>query len=255
MIDVDRIRGILFDYGGTIDSNGVHWAEVIWQAYLSEDIPITKESFREAYIHGERTLGKNPLVKPYHTFLDMMRLKIDIQFEWLSIPQDAVSNTRHCEEGRRINPNLFENECFSTRKHRIADFCYAYARSSVECARPVINWIADKYPIALVSNFYGNIAAVLQDFEIDRFFPIIIESAVVGVRKPDPQIFRLGIEALQMKAAEVVVIGDSHDKDIIPAEVAGCQTIWLKNTGWNEYAGNEEADLIIADFSELIKWL
>jgi putative hydrolase of the HAD superfamily len=109
--------------------------------------------------------------------------------------------------------------------------------------------------MVLVSNFYGNITAVLQDFGIDHFFPVIIESAVVGVRKPDPQIFRLGVEALQMRADEVVVIGDSHDKDIIPATAAGCQTIWLKNTGWSEYTGTETADLVISDFAELRKRL
>ena len=251
MIEVDRLRGILFDYGGTIDSNGVHWAEVIWQAYQHEKVAVTKDLFREAYIHGERTLGKNPLVKPYHTFLDMMRLKIDIQFEWLSLHQDAISNTRLCEEERRSNLYLFENKDFSVCKHRIADFCYDYARKSVEKARPIIERLADRYPMVLVSNFYGNIAAVLQDFGIDRFFPIIIESAVVGVRKPDPQIFRLGVDALQMRADEVVVIGDSYDKDIIPATTTGCQTIWLKNTGWSEYTGTETADWVISDFAEL----
>jgi len=115
--------------------------------------------------------------------------------------------------------------------------------------------LADRYPMVLVSNFYGNIAAVLQDFGLGHFFPIIIESAVVGIRKPDPQIFRLGVEALQMKAEEVVVIGDSYDKDIIPAKTAGCQTIWLKNTGWNEYTGTETADWVISDFAELRKRL
>ena len=241
MLETDRIHGVLFDYGGTIDSNGVHWAEVIWQAYQSENISVTKELFREAYIHGERTLGKNPIVKPHHTFLDMMRLKIDIQIDFLK-----NQSIRNYELGIRNS----DTEC-----KRMADFCYAYARSSVEKARPVIEWIAGRYPMVLVSNFYGNIAAVLQDFGIDRFFPVIIESAVVGVRKPDPQIFRLGVEALQMRANEVVVIGDSYDKDIVPAAIAGCQTIWLKHTGWSEYTGTETAGLVIADLAELLKWL
>ena len=235
MRDVNRIRGILFDYGGTIDSNGVHWAEVIWQAYQLENVPVTKDEFRQAYVHGERTLGKNPIVKPHHTFLDMMRLKTAIQIQWLQNEQ-----------------YLSDNECDTKCEHHIADFCYRYARTSIEKARPVIEWLADRYPLVLVSNFYGNIASVLHDFRIDPFFPIIIESAVVGVRKPDPQIFRLGVEALRLQADEVVVIGDSYDKDIIPATTAGCQTIWLKNTGWNEYGGTETADWVIADFAELL---
>ena len=229
MIDVGRIRGVIFDYGGTIDSNGVHWAEVIWQAYQAENVPVTKDVFRDAYVHGERTLGNNPIIKPHHTFLDMLRLKIAIQFEYL--------------KSHLLPPAV------------IADYCYNYACSSIARARPVIEWIANNYPLVIVSNFYGNIAAVLKDFQIDRFFPTIIESAVVGVRKPDLQIFRLGVEALQLQANEVLVIGDSYDKDIVPASTVGCQTVWLRNTGWNESAGNETADLIISDFVELREWL
>jgi putative hydrolase of the HAD superfamily len=236
MIDFSNIRGFLFDYGGTVDSNGIHWSEIIWQAYQQEKIPVSKEIFRNAYIYGEQMLGKNPLIKPHHTFLDMMRLKTNIQIEWLKA-ENHLPQTRN-------NP-LWENN--------IADYCYGYAHSSVEKAYPIIERISKKYKLALVSNFYGNIAAVLKDFQLDRFFPIIIESAVVGIRKPDPQIFRLGVEALQLSKNEIVVIGDSYDKDIIPATTLGCRTIWLKNTGWNDYTGNETADWIISDFPELEK--
>jgi len=237
MINFNQIRGVLFDYGGTIDSNGVHWAEVIWMAYQTENLPVSKEVFRYAYVHGERVLGKNPLIKPHHTFFDLMQIKIGIQFEWLKKEQ------------------YLTKEKINTRKYRIADFCYNYARASVENASPVIEWIASKYPLVLVSNFYGNMATVLKDFRINHFFSTIIESAVVGVRKPDPQIFRLGVQALHLQEYETVAIGDSYDKDIVPAMATGCKTIWLKNSGWNEYKGNEKADIIISDFSELRKWL
>ncbi len=39
MFKLDKVKGILFDYGGTIDSNGMHWAEVIWMAYEALKVP------------------------------------------------------------------------------------------------------------------------------------------------------------------------------------------------------------------------
>ena len=54
-----------------------------------------------------------------------------------------------------------------------------------------------------------------------------------------------------MSPEKVVVIGDSHDKDIVPATKIGCQTIWLKSIGWTPYRGDETANAIIADFQEL----
>ena len=52
------------------------------------------------------------------------------------------------------------------------------------------------------------------------------------MRKPDPQIFRLGVEALGLLPGEVLVIGDSYKKDIVPAESIGCRVAWLKGKGW-----------------------
>ena len=45
-------KGIIFDYGGTIDTNGVHWAEVIWKEYQRAEAGVSRELFREAYVHG-----------------------------------------------------------------------------------------------------------------------------------------------------------------------------------------------------------
>lgn len=231
----DAIEALLFDYGGTIDSNGLHWSEVIWQAYEAEDVPVTKEDFRAAYVQAERTMAQLPLVRPEHTFADMMRIKIDLQVDWLQ-EQSELPDFRATRDVRR----------------RLAGRCYASAERCVTAARPLIAALAERYPLALVSNFYGNIGAVLRDFRLDRYFPHVIESAVVGVRKPDPAIFRLGLEALHIgDATHAVVIGDSYDKDILPAASLGCHTVWLKNIGWQPYTGAEQADMVITDFKEL----
>ena len=47
--------------------------------------------------------------------------------------------------------------------------------------------------------------------------------------------------------------GDSYDKDILPAEKAGCQTTWIKGEGWTD--DDVEAPVagrIIHDLSELL---
>ena len=114
----------------------------------------------------------------------------------------------------------------------VAQYCYRAARECVEEARPVIEALYARYPLVLVSNFYGNVESVLADFDLRRYFGAIIESAVVGVRKPDPAIFGLGVEALGLAPGEVLVVGDSLRKDILPAESLGCRTAWIKGKGW-----------------------
>jgi putative hydrolase of the HAD superfamily len=67
---------------------------------------------------------------------------------------------------------------------------------------------------------------------IRQYFRGVIESAVVGVRKPDARIFSLGVIALGLEAESVLVVGDSLRKDIEPARSIGCQTAWIKGKGW-----------------------
>lgn len=236
MFDLDKIRGIIFDYGGTIDSNGKHWAEVLWDAYQDVNVPITKDIFREAYVHVERFLAVNPLVRPEHNFRNLLRIKTDLQIEYL------VSNN-YLELGEKTDGYSLA----------ISEQCYNFAKDIISEEIPIIKKLYDKYPMVLVSNFYGNVTSVLEDFELLPYFQSIVESSVVGVRKPDPAIFALGVNELNMPAESIVVIGDSHAKDIVPASKNGCATIWLQGPGWGDDEEGATADVVITDFKELKK--
>lgn len=239
MLNKENIRGLIFDYGGTLDTNSVHWSEVLWDSYLKEDIPVTKEQFREAYVFAERKLAKEPLIKPEHNFLDVLRIKVDIETQYL-IDQGMWTAS---ELTRRASC-----EHVSLR-------CYQHVTEVLKVSREVVKSLAGRYPLVLVSNFYGNIKTILEDFQL-TYFNEIIESSVVGVRKPNPQIFQLGIEALGMKPEEVVVIGDSFSKDIIPAHSLGCQTVWLKGKGWGDEVVDENVpSVILTDISKLSLYL
>ena len=116
----------------------------------------------------------------------------------------------------------------------IAGYCYDYARRCTLEASSLIEQVSDRYECALVSNFYGNLKAVLQDFGLARCFRYVIDSAEVGVRKPDPAIFQLAIDKLGLKPDDVTVIGDSYRKDILPALSLGCHAIWIKGSNWDK---------------------
>ncbi len=215
-IDVKKIKGIIFDYGGTIDTGGDHWSEVIWAAWQQAGVKVDKEVFREVYVYAERELARTLHILPHHNFHDLLDIKMQIELQRLA------------ELGQ------FPPEQVEPTAKRVAEICYASAKASVERAKSVLDVLAKRYPMVLDSNFYGNVETVLKDFGIDGYFKKIIESAVVGVRKPDPKIFTLGVEALGFKPEEVLVFGDSYSKDIIPAEKAGCQVMWIKGKGWTK---------------------
>lgn len=225
-------KGYIFDYGGTLDTHGCHWGKVIWQAYQHGGVPVSETDFREAYVHAERTLGKNPIIQPDFTFRQTLETKLRLQLEFL---QGRVGSSCVMSHLPTLTADLYEQTVGETA-----------------LSRNVLLQLKDRYPLVLVSNFYGNIATVLKEFHLDGIFQSIIESAVVGIRKPDPRIFTLGVEALGLHPEEVVVVGDSIDKDIIPAKTAGCQTIWFKGLGWTDDPVDESIpDRVITSLEEI----
>ena len=225
------IKGYIFDYGGTLDTHGCHWGKVIWHAYQHCGVPVTEAQFREAYVYAERTLGRNPIIQPDFTFHQTLETKIRLQLEYLS---------------ERLSP-------LTSHLLPLTSHLYALTQAETAQSREVLLQLKERYPMVLVSNFYGNIATVLREFGLDGIFQTIVESAVVGVRKPDPQIFTLGVEALGLRPEEVVVVGDSVDKDIIPAHNAGCQTVWFKGEGWTDAPVDESVpNQIITSLKDLL---
>lgn len=212
---MSTIKGVIFDYGGTIDTNGIHWGEVIAEQYRLAGIELERELYRNAYVHGERSLAKAPVIAPQDTFHTLLRKKISIQFEYLK---------EQTQSGQFTDENA----------EKIADGCYSKVKETLETSRGIIASFAQRFPMVLVTNFYGNMPVVLNEFGLDNFFKCIVESSVVGIRKPDPALFAMGVEALHIAAEEIVVIGDSYRKDIYPALTLGCKTVWLKNLCWEE---------------------
>lgn len=209
------INGIIFDYGGTIDSRGEHWSEVIYRGWKASGINADKDIFRDCYVTAERALARERIILPDFDFRTLLYHKAIIELE------------EYVRLGGRIDP-----ERIPEYAGKIADYCDHQARQCIEEARPVLAALAEKYPMMLVSNFYGNVDSVLRAYDVRRYFQGVIESAVVGVRKPDPRIFMLGVVALGLKPEEVLVVGDSLRKDILPAESIGCHTAWIKGKGW-----------------------
>lgn len=235
---MQNIKGIIFDYGGTIDTNGIHWAEVIWEQYIKENVNISKELFRETYVHGERTLAKRPIIEPTDTFKVLLEKKIAIQFEYLR-------NT------------LYGNKFSLGQQTNIAKGCYEKVVETLSTTRSIVEELSHRYPLVLVTNFYGNMPIVLNEFKLNKYFRKIVESSIVGLRKPDPALFALGVEALQRPANEIVVIGDSYRKDIYPANSLGCKTIWIKKLCWEDESieAGKEPTAIIDDLTELTQLL
>ena len=82
--------------------------------------------------------------------------------------------------------------------------------------------------IAVISNTEdGRLIDSLNASEIADSFDLLIDSHLVGIRKPDAAIFRLTLERLDLQPDEAAYVGDSYAYDALAAAAAGLRGILL----------------------------
>ncbi len=85
------------------------------------------------------------------------------------------------------------------------------------------------YLTAIVSNFdYAPTAhALIDKYDIGRFFEQIVISEEVGWRKPKDIIFKRALELLKIEPEDALFVGDNFNADVRGAKAVGIKTVWL----------------------------
>jgi putative hydrolase of the HAD superfamily len=91
------------------------------------------------------------------------------------------------------------------------------------------------YRLAVISNADGRMEAVLKRTGLTRFLEFVMDSEVVGVAKPDPAIFRAGLERMGVPAEEALYVGDLFPVDVVGAWGAGMEAVLLDPSRALEY--------------------
>ncbi len=83
----------------------------------------------------------------------------------------------------------------------------------------------------VISNSNGSVRQILEELGLARYLDFVLDSAVVGVEKPDPRIFGLALAAARVRPEEAVYIGDLYSVDVLGARRAGLAAILLDPGG------------------------
>jgi putative hydrolase of the HAD superfamily len=95
-------------------------------------------------------------------------------------------------------------------------------------------------PLGIVSNSNGTVEAELRRLGVCQTgdgdgvrVGVVVDSEVAGVSKPDPEIFRIALDALGVTASKTVLhVGDSLRYDVTGALAAGLRPVHLDPYGY-----------------------
>jgi putative hydrolase of the HAD superfamily len=133
---------------------------------------------------------------------------------------------------------------------------YPALNTPVEGAVPLLNKLSETFRVGIVSNGLPDVQyRKLETINLRHLFSCIVLSEEIGIRKPDPGIFRLAAKTLNNRPPECLYVGDSYDDDIIGAGNAGMKTCWFNRKKAVPKSGGVKPDFEIGRLEELLEIL
>jgi len=242
----EPIETLLFDFGGTLDANGVAWKERFCRLYRAEGLEIATDVFESSFFAADDSLvgsldPATDLSGTVHALVD----KLDAELARRSAGAGKASIAAGRSEG--------------DRGRRVASRFLSEASAAFARNRPVLQALNERYRLGIVSNFYGNLEAVCHSAGLASLFATLVDSHRVGAEKPDPAIFRVALESLRATPDTTVLVGDSLRRDREGARRTGLRFVWMAPQGVEGAEGaassHPAVDHAVSELRDLMKIL
>jgi putative hydrolase of the HAD superfamily len=220
------LHAVLFDMGGTLDGDGVHWLDRFDASYAAAGRVVPRDELRRAFDEAERRAAIDEDITSCR-LEPMVRRHVSWQFELLGIADSGLQSRIVSE--------------FVTRVRAVTD------RNAGLLARLAARGLT----LGVVSNGCGNVETLCDEYGYRPYLSAVVDSRVVGLFKPDPAIFSYAMAALGVPAHETLMVGDSFDRDVRPAKALGMRTAWVRGARNDECPDPTLVDIHLSGLPDL----
>jgi len=236
------IKALLFDFGGTLDGP-THWLDRFLTQYRATGIEIGRDELDPAFDHATKTgYGASRVIARFR-LTDLVRFLVGQQIEHLRA------------NGPELIRQMIAN-ADSKQRHRIVEeITGSFVRETKDGlaeSKTLLMGLKSHFKLGVVSNFYGNLDAILEEAGMLHLFAAVADSSKLKLFKPDPGIFTATLKSLHLESTEAAMVGDSLDKDCAPAHRLGLRTVWYNAHPNGRGDGEGVADFTISSLKGLI---
>ena len=219
------IRGITFDFGGTIVTGGLQ-----------------KDAFQQALLDYLNSLGYVGGEMELKTVMRRMLISLTrVRHQNREMRLEDLYTGVLCSFG--IDP---EREVLDHIHHLYTRFFKTEVISGVE---QIFQILKVHFSLAIISNAMSDVPRyTLKKAGLDAYFKSIVLSRDLGVRKPDSEIFNFTLFNLGITNHDAIHVGDSMEQDVQGAQNAGMKAIWIMGEKANRHV---KPDYIIKSIEEL----
>ena len=104
----------------------------------------------------------------------------------------------------------------------------------------ILEYLKPKYRLFIITNGFREVQdKKLKNSKIKHYFEAIYDSESVGVKKPDPKIFKHALKDSGSKPNESLMVGDNYEADVLGAKKLRINTLHFVAHGEEIYNKNE----------------
>lgn len=224
------IRGVLFDLGSTLIRFEADWGEVAGRA---------RQVLADHLVREGLALDGPAFVEAFHR--EMQAYYTERETEFIEYTTAYVLRQVLAAHG---HPQVSEAQIA-----RAVEALYTVSEAHwvpMPGVYPLLDRLRSQgYRLGILSNAgdESNVQRLIDRARLRPYFDPIVISAAVGLRKPNPALFRAVLEIWGLRPEEAVMIGDTLGADILGAQYAGMHNIWL-TTEADTPANRAHADTI-----------
>lgn len=210
-IDISKVKGVLFDLGGTLIE------------YINDPPKTVFDDFASSLTQDDPQIA-------FHDFSALIdSYWVHMQKEFYSAPESMDIS----EYNRQfLKKHGFSDATSEKLSKPFSDLIFKLELEGTclkDGAIELLDLLKSKnFRIGIITNASHNknrIMQILSRVGIEKYFETIVVSSEVGIKKPDPRIFLIALDNMNLKSEEAVYVGDRIEYDAKGAENEGMRFI------------------------------
>ncbi len=215
----NKIKGIFFDFGDTLASTDPPFITRIAISMREAGLDISNREFEIKYIEADYKLYLKHKSKGGMTPEDYGKWFMPLLYESLPIEGDIQAFRQNVRT----------------------------AMSKIDFTRVVLPGALDLlddlkgrgYKLGVISNNDGYTESKCEEVGISGQFNFILDSTKLNMIKPDQRIFHHALTQAELSPEEVIHVGDMYGSDVMGANNAGLEAIWVNSRNVDNMSGKE----------------